>query len=59
VPTREDCEQPDSAYVLANAIPVPWIDSDDVTNALLFLVSDEACYIIGVALPIDAGFLLK
>jgi hypothetical protein len=37
----------------------PWIDSDDVTNALLFLVSDEACYIIGVALPIDAGFLLK
>lgn len=58
-PTREDCEQPDSAYVLANAIPVPWIDSEDVTNALLFLVSDEARYITGVALPIDAGFLLK
>lgn len=58
-PTRADCEQPDSAYVLANAIPVPWIDVEDVTNALLFLVSDEARYITGVALPIDAGFLLK
>jgi (+)-trans-carveol dehydrogenase len=58
-PTREDCEQPDSAYVLANAIPIPWIDAEDVTNAMLFLVSDEARYITGVALPIDAGFLLK
>ncbi len=58
-PTREDCEQPDSAYVMANAIPVPWIDAQDVTNALLFLVSEEARYITGVALPVDAGFLLK
>ncbi len=58
-PTREDAEKPDSAYVAANAIPVPWIDVDDVTNAILFLVSDAARYITGVALPIDAGFLLK
>jgi SDR family mycofactocin-dependent oxidoreductase len=58
-PTRADAEQPDSAYVAANAIPVPWIDVDDVTNAILFLVSDEARYITGVALPVDAGFLLK
>lgn len=58
-PTREDCEQPDSAYVLANAIPVPWIDAQDVTNALLFLVSDAARYVTGTAIPIDAGFLLK
>lgn len=58
-PTRADAEKPDSAYVAANAIPVPWIDVEDVTNAILFLVSDEARYITGVALPIDAGFILK
>jgi len=58
-PTRADAEQPDSPYVAANSIPVPWIDVDDVTNAILFLVSDEARYITGVALPVDAGFLLK
>ena len=58
-PTREDAEQPDSAYVAANAIPVPWIDVDDVTNAVLFLVSDEARYVTGTAIPVDAGFLLK
>jgi SDR family mycofactocin-dependent oxidoreductase len=58
-PTRADAERPDSAYVQGNVIPVPWIDVDDVTNALLFLVSDRARYITGVALPVDAGFLLK
>ena len=30
-----------------------------MTNAILFLVSDEARYITGVALPVDAGYLLK
>jgi NAD(P)-dependent dehydrogenase (short-subunit alcohol dehydrogenase family) len=58
-PTREDAEDPDSAYVAANSIPIPWLDVDDVTNAILFLVSDEARYITGVAMPVDAGFLLK
>jgi (+)-trans-carveol dehydrogenase len=58
-PTRADAERPGSPYIEANAIPIPWIDSDDVSNALLFLVSDAARYITGVALPIDAGFLLK
>ena len=58
-PTRADAERPDSPYVAANTIPVPWIDVDDVTNAILFLISDEARYITGVALPVDAGYLLK
>ena len=59
VPTREDAEKPESAYREANAIPVPWIEMDDVTNAVLFLISDQARYITGVGLPVDAGFLLK
>lgn len=42
-----------------HVLPVPWVDSEDVSNALLFLVSDAARYVTGVALPVDAGALLK
>jgi SDR family mycofactocin-dependent oxidoreductase len=42
-----------------NALPIPWVESVDISNALVFLASDEARYITGVALPIDAGHLVK
>ena len=40
-------------------LPIPWVTPEDITNAVLFLASDEARYITGVALPIDAGSCLK
>lgn len=58
-PTRADAELPDSNYRLANAIPVPWVDPVDVSNAVLYLASDEARFVTGIAMPVDAGFLLK
>jgi (+)-trans-carveol dehydrogenase len=42
-----------------NALPVPWVEAEDVSQAVLFLASDEARYITGVALPVDAGVLVK
>jgi (+)-trans-carveol dehydrogenase len=42
-----------------NALPIPWVEARDISNAVLFLASDEARYITGVTLPIDAGSLLK
>jgi len=42
-----------------NALPIPWIEPIDVANAVLFLLSDEARYVTGVSLPVDAGALLK
>ena len=42
-----------------NALPIPWVDPVDISNALLFLASDEARYITGVPLPVDAGCLVK
>ncbi|MCL2585897.1 MAG: mycofactocin-coupled SDR family oxidoreductase [Streptosporangiales bacterium] len=42
-------------FTALNAIPVPWVEPVDVSNAVLFLASDEARYITGVALPVDAG----
>lgn len=40
-------------------LPVPWVESIDVSNAVAFLVSDEARYITGVSLPVDAGAAIK
>lgn len=38
-----------------HALPIPYIEPIDVSNALAFLASDEARYITGITLPIDAG----
>jgi NAD(P)-dependent dehydrogenase (short-subunit alcohol dehydrogenase family) len=32
---------------------------DDIANAALFLVSDEASYITGVGLPVDGGWMIQ
>ncbi len=42
-----------------HVLPIPWVTADDISNAVLFLASDEARYITGVALPVDAGSCLK
>jgi SDR family mycofactocin-dependent oxidoreductase len=42
-----------------NALPVDLIEPVDVSNAIVFLVSDEARYVTGVTLPVDAGFTNK
>ena len=42
-----------------NALPIPWVEPRDITNAVLFLASDEARYITGVTLPVDAGSVTK
>lgn len=40
-------------------LPIPWVTAQDISNAVLFLASEEARYITGVALPVDAGSCLK
>jgi (+)-trans-carveol dehydrogenase len=55
-PGRADAEE---AFASINALPVPWVEPVDISNAILFLASDEARYITGVTLPIDAGELTK
>lgn len=46
-------------YLRWNTLPVPWIEPIDVANAALFLASEEARAITGVALPVDLGAMLK
>jgi SDR family mycofactocin-dependent oxidoreductase len=42
--------------IMQNALPVAVVEPVDVSNAVLWLSSDEARYVTGVTLPIDAGF---
>lgn len=51
-PTKEDAIP---AFTALNLIPIPWLEPIDVSNAILFLASDEARYITGVSMPVDAG----
>jgi (+)-trans-carveol dehydrogenase len=55
-PTVEDAAE---SFLMLNALPVKWVEPIDISNALLFLASDEARYITGVTLPIDAGCIVK
>jgi len=56
-PTEDDVREP---FELLNILPgVAWIEPEDVSDAVLFLCSDAAKFITGVALPIDAGNIVK
>lgn len=54
-PTREESEP---VYTSLNALPIPWVQPRDISNAIAFLASDDARYITGIQLPVDAGFQL-
>ncbi|GAC1326359.1 MAG: mycofactocin-coupled SDR family oxidoreductase [Mycobacteriales bacterium] len=50
-----DPANPISGGTSMHLLPIEWIEVVDVANAVLFLASDEARYVTGVALPVDAG----
>jgi len=49
-------EHPDAMEMMANALPVDLLRPGDISDAVLWLASDAAKYVTGVALPVDAGF---
>lgn len=40
-----------------NLLPVPWVETEDVANLVLFLASDKARYATGSQFVLDAGLL--
>ncbi len=42
-----------------NLLPVPWIEPEDVAGAVLYLASDQARYVTGAQLVLDAGLLTR
>ena len=55
-PTREAFG---SIFGSMNALPIEWVEPVDISNAVLFLASDESRYVTGQQLKVDAGFCEK
>ena len=47
------------AFNVFQAMPIPYIEPVDISNAVLWLASDEARYVTGVNLRVDAGSYIK
>ncbi|WP_375485005.1 mycofactocin-coupled SDR family oxidoreductase [uncultured Mycobacterium sp.] len=55
-PTRDDAEL---SFPLIQAMPIPYVEPEDISEAVVFLASDAARYITGQQLRVDAGGFLK
>jgi SDR family mycofactocin-dependent oxidoreductase len=56
-PTADDVRE---AFAGLNSLPdLPWIEPEDVSEAVVWLCSDAARYVTGLAMPIDAGNTVK
>ncbi len=48
-------EEAAEAFKPLNALPIPWVETIDISNAVLYLASDESRYVTGTTMVIDAG----
>ncbi|MBH0122000.1 mycofactocin-coupled SDR family oxidoreductase [Rhodococcus sp. CX] len=55
-PTRVDAEP---AFGVQQAMRIPYVEPEDISNAIVYLVSEEARYVTGVQLRVDGGGYLK
>jgi len=55
-PTREEAK---ASCPAMQAMPVPYIEPQDISNAVVFLASDDSRYITGTQLRVDAGGFVK
>ncbi|PPJ02775.1 SDR family mycofactocin-dependent oxidoreductase [Nocardia nova] len=61
---RPDLENPgvedfEPVAKFMHVLPVGWVEPVDISNAVLFLASDESRYITGLPVTVDAGSMLK
>jgi SDR family mycofactocin-dependent oxidoreductase len=55
-PTREQAEE---IFPIQQVMPVPFIQPVDISNAVVYLASEEARYVTGMQMRVDAGAYLK
>ncbi|MGW2048872.1 SDR family oxidoreductase [Streptomyces sp. NPDC001858] len=44
---------------MKNALPIDILQAEDIANAVAWLVSDQAAFVTGIQLPLDAGFSVR
>lgn len=52
-------QRPDLAPLFGNALPIVMAEAVDISNAVLYLVSDESRYVTGMEFKVDAGVTLR
>ncbi|HLY34726.1 MAG TPA: mycofactocin-coupled SDR family oxidoreductase [Jatrophihabitantaceae bacterium] len=50
---------PQLGPIFMNSLPMEMVEPDDVSNAVLFLASDEAMYVTGLAMTLDGGNTIR
>jgi len=50
---------PNLGPIFMNTLPVEMVDARDISNAVLFLASDEARYVTGLEFTVDAGNTIR
>ncbi|MGH8988354.1 MAG: mycofactocin-coupled SDR family oxidoreductase [Acidimicrobiales bacterium] len=55
-PTREDTLD---IWRSKHLLPVTWLEPEDISNAVAWLASDQARFVTGITLPVDAGNTIK
>jgi NAD(P)-dependent dehydrogenase (short-subunit alcohol dehydrogenase family) len=55
-PTQDDFAE---ASLLTHTYPEPWVLPEDISEAVLWLASDQARFVTGISVPVDCGALLK
>lgn len=51
-------ENPNSASLSGNLLPVPYVEVEDVSNAVVWLAGSKSRYVTGTTLPVDAGHVV-
>ncbi|MQY27443.1 mycofactocin-coupled SDR family oxidoreductase [Nocardia aurantia] len=54
--TREDAEP---LFTIFQAMPIPYVEPEDIANLAVFLAGDKSRYITGQQIRVDGGSLLK
>jgi NAD(P)-dependent dehydrogenase (short-subunit alcohol dehydrogenase family) len=52
-------ERPHLTAIFTNLMDIDMVQPIDISNAIAWLASDEARYVTGVTLPVDAGYTVR
>ncbi|MEV0358239.1 mycofactocin-coupled SDR family oxidoreductase [Nocardia sp. NPDC050697] len=55
-PTRADAEP---VFAVQQAMPIRYVEPEDISNAVVYLASEESRYVTGLQLRVDGGGYLK